>query len=33
MSMDGFIAHEDDSVGRLFDWQRAGNYAPSHALL
>jgi dihydrofolate reductase len=24
MSLDGFIAHEDDSVGHLFDWYESG---------
>ncbi|TAK64058.1 MAG: deaminase [Dehalococcoidia bacterium] len=24
MSVDGFIAHEDDSVGHLFDWYESG---------
>lgn len=24
MSVDGFIAHEDDSVGHLFDWYGSG---------
>jgi hypothetical protein len=24
MSVDGFIAHEDDSVGHLFDWYSRG---------
>lgn len=25
MSVDGFIAHEDDSVGHLFDWYESGD--------
>jgi dihydrofolate reductase len=25
MSLDGFIAHEDDSVGHLFDWYESGD--------
>jgi dihydrofolate reductase len=25
MSVDGFIAHQDDSVGHLFDWYEAGD--------
>jgi len=25
MSLDGFIAHEDDSIGHLFDWYDAGD--------
>lgn len=25
MSLDGFVAHEDDSVGHLFDWYDAGD--------
>jgi dihydrofolate reductase len=25
MSLDGFIAHEDDSVGHLFDWYNSGD--------
>jgi len=27
MSLDGFIAHEDDSVGHLFDWYESGDVA------
>lgn len=27
MSVDGFIAHEDDSVGHLFDWYEQGEVA------
>lgn len=25
MSVDGFIAHDDDSVGHLFDWYESGD--------
>src|SRR5271154_245435 len=27
MSVDGFIAHQDDSVGHLFDWDESGDTA------
>jgi hypothetical protein len=27
MSLDGFIAHDDDSVGHLFDWYDSGDVA------
>ena len=27
MSVDGFIAPEDDSVGHLFDWYESGEVA------
>lgn len=29
MSLDGFIAHQDDSVGHLFDWYESGDVAVS----
>ncbi len=29
MSLDGFVAHEDHSIGHLFDWYESGDVAMS----